>query len=105
MTNDNGVLNRENEEEDEDKNTGSQTIPVGKIISTNFIQRDEGGFEFEGSTVKLTHKQIKVRDQPPLKCVVFEQMIKANEELQGMERIGRNRKHSILNQNSCLDVE
>jgi hypothetical protein len=37
--------------------------------------------------------------------VVFEQMIKANEELQGMERISRHRKHSILNQNSCLDVE
>ncbi len=36
MTNDNGVLNRENEEEDEDKNTGSQTIAVRKIHFNEF---------------------------------------------------------------------
>ncbi len=36
MTNDNGVLSRDNEEEDEDKITGSQTIVVRKIHFNEF---------------------------------------------------------------------
>ena len=92
MNKDKGELSREIEEEE--SKTAIQSLNVRITVIIDKQQPDENnGFEFDG-TRKTSHKQVKI--PAAFKNGVFKDMVKANEELQGMERVGRNRKYKFI---------